>query len=207
MITRAAVHGIPGADIAAITRIDDGRVYTEASTEELGRRVDEMQYAADEGPCLSAIREQQMFLIPDMSASTMTAFAPGAVQAGIGSALAFVLEISEDTIGALNLYSKRVNGFNDSDVAIGSVLATYAAFVSARANVIHGDLLRIGQLEEALKSRDIIGQAKGILMERESISSDEAFDMLKKISQRLNVKLREIAAKFVDEVEQRRTGR
>ncbi len=89
-------------------------------------------------------------------------------------------------MGALNLYSTKPGAFDDTDIALGSVFAAHAAV--ALSTALHDE-----QMEEALQSRDVIGQAKGILMAREGITADAAFDTLRRASQRLNVKLRDVA--------------
>ena len=92
----------------------------------------------------------------------------------------------EDTLGALNLYSKQRGAFDDEALAVGSVFATHAAVALAGAQ--HDE-----QMQKALQTRDVIGQAKGILMAQQDVSADEAFDILRRASQRMNIKLRELA--------------
>ena len=89
-------------------------------------------------------------------------------------------------MGALNLYSKHRNAFDDEALAVGSVFATHAAVALAGAQ-------QDEQMYKALQSRDVIGQAKGILMAQQNVSADEAFDILRRASQRMNIKLREVA--------------
>ncbi len=89
-------------------------------------------------------------------------------------------------MGALNLYSKQRDAFDDEAVAVGSVFATHAAVALAGAQ-------QDEQMQRALQGRDVIGQAKGILMAQQDVSADEAFDILRRASQRMNIKLRELA--------------
>ena len=105
--------------------------------------------------------------------------------------LCFRLFVEGDTLGALNLYSKAGNAFGQESRTVGLVFAAHAAI--ALSSAIHDE-----QMEEALQSRDLIGQAKGILMAREGITADQAFDMLRRASQRLNVKLRDVAGSIVN---------
>jgi hypothetical protein len=105
--------------------------------------------------------------------------------------LSFRLFVAGDTLGALNLYSKAEHAFNDASRIAGAVFATHAAV--ALSSAMHEE-----QMEEALESRDLIGQAKGMLMAREGVTADEAFEMLRRASQRLNVKLRRVAGAVVD---------
>lgn len=105
--------------------------------------------------------------------------------------MCFRLFIAGDTLGALNLCSKAVDAFDDRTAAAGSVFAAHAAVALSRA--LHDE-----QMEEALQSRDVIGQAKGVIMAREGVGPDQAFDMLRRASQRLNVKLRDVARQVAD---------
>jgi hypothetical protein len=104
----------------------------------------------------------------------------------VQSILALRLFIEETTLGALNLYSRRDDAFDDEARAVGAVFAAHAAVALSTAQ-------HEAQMDEALASRDLIGQAKGILMARERVTSDKAFEMLRDASQRLNVKLRDLA--------------
>ncbi len=94
-------------------------------------------------------------------------------------------------MGALNLYSKTVGAFDEEAHAVGSVFATHASVAIAGAR-------SSDQKDEAIRSRDVIGQAKGILMAQKNISEDEAFDVLRRASQRMNVKLRELAERITE---------
>ena len=109
---------------------------------------------------------------------------------GVESILAVRLYASEDTLGALNLYSSERDAFDDQDIAVASVFAAHAAVALVTAK-------REEQLEGKAASRDVIGMAKGIVMARQKVSDDEAFDILRRASQRMNVKLRELAERVV----------
>ena len=100
--------------------------------------------------------------------------------------LSFRLFAEGDTLGALNLYSKHHGAFDDEAVAVGSVFATHAAVALAGAQ--HDE-----QMQKAPQTRDVIGQAKGILMAQQHVTADEAFDVLRRASQRMNIKVRELA--------------
>lgn len=141
-----------------------------------------------QGPCLDAIRHFEVFQCGRLvEEDRWPAFSKRAFdETGVTSMLAFRLFVDEDTMGALNLYSKGPDAFDYESTEIGSVFAAHAAVALATARKEEG-------LEAALGSRDVIGQAKGLLMAREDISSDEAFTVLRRASQRLNVKLRDIA--------------
>lgn len=187
-IVELAVDTIVGCDFAAISWIERRTIDTRASTGDVPRRVDAIQYEVDQGPCLDAIKDHEVIQVNDLSQERRwPAFSRRTVEeVKIMSMLSFRLFAEEDTMGALNLYSFDVNGFEDEATDIGSVFAAHAAvaIVGARQHE---------QMAKALETRDVIGQAKGIIMEREHVSDAEAFDRLRRASQRVNLKLAEVA--------------
>ncbi|HYN99664.1 MAG TPA: GAF and ANTAR domain-containing protein [Actinomycetota bacterium] len=192
-IVDLAVDTIDSCEHAGVTLIKAGKFETPAGTDDVPGKVDRVQYQTDEGPCLSAIREHEIYEIGDLSKEERwPKFATRAHdETGVRSMLCFRLFADEDTRGALNMYSKAESAFEDTDRAVGSVFAAHAAVALSTA-------MEHNQLEEAIRSRDVIGQAKGILMEREGVTADEAYDILRRSSQNLNVKLRDLAAKVAE---------
>jgi hypothetical protein len=201
VITKTAVKVIPGVDMAGISYVgDDGQITTMAATDDLVTEVDRIQYELHEGPCLTSISKHATFLANDLGKETeWPTFAAAACSAGLNGLLAFVLELNEPTYGALNLYSRNADAYDDKSLLAGAVFASYAAFILSQAQAADAATTREEQLQEALLSRDVIGQAKGILMEREGATSEEAFDTLVRVSQHLNIKLREIAQNLVED--------
>lgn len=190
-IVALAVEMIDGCDEAGVTlvlRRNTRRwVETASTTGELVARADMLQYELNEGPCLTAIWDHHTVATEDMAhEARWPNYAPAAAQLGVASALAFQLFIEETTLGALNLYSRRRYAFDTTGREIGTVLAAQAAVALAGAQTE-------AQLREAIRTRQIIGQAIGILMERRRITSQEAFDLLQRASQSQNVKLRDLA--------------
>ena len=187
-----AVETIEGCDHAGVSFLKGRKVTTPAASDDVPRAVDAIQYETGEGPCLDAIREHEVFETGDLrKEQRWPNFAARAHrETGVTSALGFRLFVEGDTLGALNLFSKAADAFNEESRTVGVVFAAHAAV--ALSTAMHDE-----QMEEALESRDLIGQAKGILMAREGISADQAFDMLRRASQRLNVKLRDVAGSVV----------
>lgn len=187
-IVELAVETIDGCDHAGISFVQGKTFITPAATDDVPRAVDTIQYEADEGPCLDAIREHEVFQTGDLSRETRwPRFAHRAQsETGVTSMLSFRLFVEADTLGALNLYSTSEDAFDETALSVGSVFAAHAAV--GLSSAMHDE-----QMDEALASRDIIGQAKGIIMAREGVNADQAFDMLRRASQRLNVKLRRLA--------------
>ena len=192
-IAELAVETIDGCDYAGMTIVQGKKVSTPASTTNVPTDVDAIQIETGEGPCLDAIRDHQMFQTDDLlEEERWPKFARRAVEeTGVRSMLSFRLFVAEDTLGALNLYSKRTAAFDDDDRVVGSVFAAHASVALSTAQ--HEQ-----QMADALQSRDTIGQAKGILMARQGVTADQAFDMLRRGSQRLNIKLRELAQKVTE---------
>jgi transcriptional regulator with GAF, ATPase, and Fis domain len=190
-ICQLAVALIPGADHAGITHVRQGRFHTPAASSDVARVVDRAQYETSEGPCVSAIREAEEVMAPDLRRdrrwpefSRLTT-----ARTTVRSMLCFRLFLQEDTLGALNLYAEQVAGFDDSDQALGRVFATHAALAWQAAR----DQELTENLNTALATSRRIGAAIGILMVTRRITEDEAFDMLRQSSQRRHRKLRDVA--------------
>jgi ANTAR domain len=202
-LTDVAVTTVPGCEMASITvRQDDGTFTTVASTHEAAATVDRAQYKAGEGPSMAAVGEALVYTpaFPDPRWPTLGG---RPAEAGVSSAVSYSLDPSgpaRDTVptGSLSAYASAAHAFDDEAREVGLILAANAA-VAVRAVAERDALERMGrQLRDALSSRDVIGQAKGILMERLRITPEDAFDTLRRSSQRLNVKLREIAEKLAE---------
>ena len=123
-----------------------------------------------------------------------------AEQEGVRSILAIPFVPMGRPIGTLNIYSATVDGFDDTDSEIARLFAEQAAIVIANSAAYADAVTVNGQLNGALESRELIGQAKGILMEREGITADDAFLLLKEVSQRTNRKLRTVAQDVINSV-------
>lgn len=196
-VTRAAVATIGGCDHAAISIVRRrGGVETVAATDDVPAEVDAIQYDVGEGPCLDAMSGHESDVIDDLAADERwPAFSRRAVEeTGVRSMLSFRLFVQGDTIGALNLYSRRRAAFDEYSVAVGTVLAAHAAIALSAAR----DHERAGQLEDALQSNREIGMAIGVLMGRGGVTQDQAFTLLRRASQHLHRKLREVAGEVVD---------
>ncbi len=191
-ITQAAVQTVAGADYAAVTLVMARRdVETVAATDPIAEFIDRAQYETGEGPCLSALWDEPVMRMSDMNAEARWPQWTARARAhGVRSMLCFRLFVAQNRLGALNLYACNPDAFTDDDEDVGRVFATHAAVALAAAR-------KVSQLEQAVASRDVIGQAKGILMERHKINADDAFVLLVQASQRSHLKLHEIAEHIV----------
>jgi transcriptional regulator with GAF, ATPase, and Fis domain len=159
------------------------------------REIEQMECRIGEGPCVDAIRERPTFESSDLrdQLSRWPTFAAQAIDTGIHSMLAFRLFAAEDTLGALDLYSTQPGAFDETARAFGTVFAAHAALALAGARLHERDLANADNLHQALEARDVIGQAKGILMATNHVDSDAAFELLRTTSNNLNRKLRTVA--------------
>ena len=192
-IVTAAVHNVPGAQYAALTVVAARRkVSTPAATHEVAREVDRAQYETGQGPCLDATWEQQTVRLPDMAGEDRwPEFTPRALALGVRSMLSFQLYVVANNLGALNLYSTDTEAFGDESENVGLLFASHAAVAMAGAH-------KVQDLGRAISMRDLIGQAKGILMERHRLTADQAFDLIVRASQHANVKVAEIARRLTE---------
>lgn len=193
VITKSARDVVPGAEDAGITLITRGRGFaSRAATSPLPKLIDDLQHRLQDGPCVQAIWQHETVLVADMTTEVRwPLFAPEAARAGARSMLAFQLYTTENTMGALNLHSTRPNAFDDTSISVGGTLATHAAIALIACQ-------REEQFRDALASRDLIGQAKGILMHRYAIDAEQAFTLLTRRSQHTNTPVNEVAAHIVE---------
>jgi GAF domain-containing protein len=195
-LTQAA---LPAARSVGLTLHIDGRDSTPIFSNALAPEIDEAQYEADDGPCLSAFRERQRTAIADTAEpGRWEAFRAAALARGIRSTLSLPLLVAPDrAVGAMNLYAGEPEAFTGNDSHTGEMFATQAAIVLANAQSYWDARQLSDDLSQAMHSRAVIEQAKGILMGAEGITADEAFAMLVTASQRENRKLRDIASRIV----------
>ena len=205
-IVDLAVDTIECCDHASISVLEGTQMATQASSDPRVAGVDLLQYDAGEGPCLDVITQQATTVYAEdlTNDPRWPRFGPQAAAAGMRSLLAIRL-LADRTLGALNLYARLPRAYGATDRATGVIFATHAGIALAAAEA-RTEAHRVEHLEQALSSRELIGQAQGILMERERITPDQAFDVLRRASQHLNVKLREVAQRLVDTGERPPTG-
>jgi GAF domain-containing protein len=205
-VLELAVTTIEGCDFAGFFLLEKDVVTSPVHTDPVVDTIDALQHETDEGPCLDAIAQRQIFYADDVADdSRWPRFGPQASAAGIRSVLALPLTTS-GSLGALNLYARYPAAFGVVDRAKGVVLASLAGLAVSAAHSHEDEELRAQNLNVALATREVIGQAQGILMERERISAAQAFDILRRASQHLNRKLRDVAQDFVDTGTRPETG-
>jgi GAF domain-containing protein len=198
-VAAAAVQMLPGVDHAGTTvarrtdhKHDPQRLESTAATDEIAHRFDALQHQFGEGPCFDAIWEHQTVRIRDVGTEHRWPRLMPAVhaQTPIRSTLSIQLYVGGTELGALNLYSDTVDGIDGESEDAAVNLATHAAIALSSAR-------RGEQFKSALATRDVIGQAKGILMERCDVDALGAFEMLRTLSMQMNVPIADLARRLV----------
>ncbi len=193
-IVAVAVETVPGADAGGISMTENGHITCRSPTNDDIRKLDDLQARLHEGPCITAVEyppADGVVLACDLTqppdADRWPHFAPEAAAAGYRSLLSTHLSTTAGGVrAALNLYSHTENTFDEAARTTAGLFGLQAALLLYGAD-------HARQLGQALASRDLIGQAKGILMERFRVPSDQAFQMLVSSSQDTNIKLIEVA--------------
>jgi GAF domain-containing protein len=194
-----AVRAVPGADMASITAIREGEPETAAFTDERAVEIDGVQYAAGDGPCLRAAESGEIVRLPLATAGALwPEFTGHALSLGVGSYLAAPLRVDGTLAGALNLFGFGDHGFAETDSQLLRLYTTIVSFGLRTTRRYHRARQRTTELEAAMHSRAVIEQAKGILMAVHGITADDAMKRLIAESQHTNVKLRDVAARFVE---------
>ena len=191
-IVSAAASALNAGRDAGLILLERGKLIPRAVTGGAPLYLDLHQQQTGEGPCIEAARQQLVIRIDDTrSDPRWPVFMTEARERGVRGQLCVPLQADQRGLGALSLYAGDPSAFTDLDERITTMFATLAALALA-------DALRAEQMRAAVLNRDVIGQAKGILMERRGLSADEAFDTLRRTSQDLNVKLRDLAQTLAD---------
>lgn len=196
-IVDEAATAVEGCDLAGLLLRRDGEISTAAYSDPQVIEVDALQASTGEGPCLDvATSGGTLYAIDLADDARWPHFGPAGVAAGIRSV--YAVQVSARRSSVLNLYSRLPAAFGATDRAKALILAALAGLALASAEEREDDWQREVNLEAALATREVIGQAQGILMERERITAAEAFNTLRRASQHLNIKLRDVAQHLVD---------
>jgi GAF domain-containing protein len=191
-VTAAAVELIPGVGTAGILMINKDGFESIAGTTDIPHRLDQLQMTFQEGPCVQAALDDAIVRTDDFrEEDRWPKYSPAVVEIGVLSGLSFKLFTADRTAGALNLFGFEPREWDTEAQTIGTILAAHAAS-ALLAN------RQTQQLQAALLTRDRIGQAKGIIMERYGVNDVRAFDMLRQLSQEGNTKLTEIAQRVIE---------
>lgn len=168
------------------------RVTSEAASGELPRVVDALQEGLGEGPCLDSAYEHLTVRVTDMASDDRwPRFSAAAVAEGVLGMLSMQVYVQVDDLGALNLFARRAGAFDDESEHVGLLFAAHAGVAYAAAH-------EKAALVRTVETRQVIGQAQGILMERHRVTPERAFAMLVRVNQHRGDKLRQVAQRLVD---------
>lgn len=194
-ITETARDAIRACDSASMSLLEKTGPVTHAATDGAARNADQIQYDENEGPCVAAATDEGRWLYaPDLAAETRWPRSSTRIAQEIGMKSLISCRLTLDaapnnTLGGLNIYSRQVEGFSEEDQMMSILLPSLGAVVVDASR-------QQANLRAAIQSRQVIGEAIGILRSQQNVSSEEAFTMLSTASQRMNVKLRELAVRI-----------
>jgi len=189
---------MPGQPETSILVMVKDRPTTVVSTGDLATRLDETQYATGYGPCMHAATTGELTEIPDTRTETRwEEYSRRAAEEGNLSSLSVPLPIDDDMVGALNIYAREPDAFDEDSRAEALRFGPYAGVALSNIHAYSSARELAENMQSALESRAVIDQAKGILMERHKLTADQAFQLLAHSSMRMNTKLRAIAEQLV----------
>ncbi|WP_329172416.1 GAF and ANTAR domain-containing protein [Streptomyces sp. NBC_01477] len=197
-LAEMAVGLAPESDGCGITLERQRRPVTVTSVGDTAPRLDEKQYALDNGPCLEALRTGEEVAVADMLAERRWGAYPAyAAALGTHSSQSLPIAPHTHTAGALNLYAPQPHAFADADMTALRSLASQATGAIALAQRTADAQELAADLQAALQSRTVIDQAIGVLMAQQRCGPGSAFELLRAASQHRNVKLRDVCAELV----------
>lgn len=197
------VATLEGWKAAAATLVEGDKVATFGTTDKSINELDQAQYDSGRGPCVDALQGDTQYLDGTSIPPQWRHFAERAADLGIYSVMSFPMKVGEETLGALNFYSAERDAMRKGHREEGLLFAAQAAVTLANARAFRDRSRQVEQLEDGLQTRTMIGQATGLLMAQEGLTSQESFQKLVAVSQNANIKLRDIARRYVEAWEQR----
>ena len=201
-VVHAVRRHVQGCDEVGVTILSAGRPHTAAYTTVQTLEIDAVQYALDDGPCLDAARRRRENRVDDLVVDDgrWPEFAKECRDDGMRSLLALPLVSGEECVGAINLYGWAPHAFDSFDPSLVRVAASRCADAVVAVSALDGVKRLAGQLEQAMASRAVIEQAKGVIMAMRGVPEHEAFEVLRKTSQDRNIKVRVLAQQIVSGV-------
>ena len=200
MLVSHASLAMDHIDGASVSLLRTRRFETTTATSEEVRDADAVQYQSGRGPCIEASGGHTVNVGLDASRDRWPKFTEAALAKGFRGVLSTPLAVREVSMGSLNLYSRTRVSFDDEDVRAAQVFANQASVVLSNATAFSSAEIVNDQLREALATRDLIGQAKGMIMVTNDCDADEAFEVLRRASQHSNRKLRDVAVDMIEKL-------
>jgi GAF domain-containing protein len=207
-IAEFAVRAVPGAVGAGVTMLDSGHPDIVVASSDLVRQIDEIQYRLVEGPCVSAAAEARTVRSGSLGGESLwPRFGPRAGRLGVHSALSIPLLLDDSVLGAINIYAQAKDAFDETAAHYAELFAVPAAVAVHNARVLAQTRRTAEQFQRALTSRATIDQAVGIIRSRSGGTAEDAFESLKRISQRDQIRLNQVADRVVEEATRRARSR
>jgi GAF domain-containing protein len=198
-IAELAKQTLGGIEDVSLTVVEGGRPRSVVFTGQLAVDLDERQYQAGFGPCLDAAKSGQTIVVDTLGEDTpYREFARVADRAGVRHIASVGMPFAQRSIGGLNIYRTATAPFSSIFLEHAEVFAGYAAFAVSNVTSYTTAVTEATHLRAAMESRAVIEQAKGMIMARDKCTAEEAFDLLVRISQQQNLKLRNVAQAIVD---------
>ena len=212
LLTRVAsfaVRAIPGADGAGLTLIEHDRSDTVVTSDVFVRQVEDIQYGGiNEGPCITAAATGKTVRSGSLSADPRwPRFGPRVGRLGVHSVLSLPLLTEDVVVGAMNVYAHAKGAFDERAERVGELFAVPAAIAVQNAQMLAQTQRLTANLQRAMVNRSVIDQAIGIVISRTGMTADEAFDRIRKLSQKEHIKVSAVAASIVDAAARRARGR
>lgn len=211
LLTRVAsyaVQAIPGADGAGLTLIEEDRADTIVSTADFVREIDDIQYGMRQGPCISAAADGQTVISGSLGGDARwPRFGGRVARLGVHSVLSLPLVTPDGVVGAMNIYARAKNVFDDRAARLGELYAIPAAIAVQNAQVLAQTRRLAEQLQAALEVRGVIDRAVGIVMSRNGGTEQEALQRLRALSQQEHRKVAVVAQQLIDEAVRRARAR
>lgn len=211
LLTRVAtyaVQAIPGANGAGLTLLEKDRSDTIVATADFVREIDDVQYGIGEGPCISAARDGRTVMSGSLGAdSRWPRFGGTVARLGVHSVVSLPLVTPDGVVGAMNVYARAKNAFDDRAAELGEIFAIPAAIAVQNAQVLAQTQRVAAQLKSALETRAVVDRAVGIMMSRSGGTEHEALERLRAMSQHEHQKLALVARQIVDEAVRRAEAR
>lgn len=199
LLVSLAATNIGSTNAASVSVLRTSGFQTANATSDEVRDIDAVQYTTGQGPCVAAIRDGVRYNVSLVAERTRwPQFSAQAEARGIRSMLSTPLKRRDRILGALNLYSYVDNAYGAAEVEAAQTFADHASVVLANTVDYTTTELANRQLQEALASRTVIGQAQGLLMAHGAASPEDAFHLLRQASQHSHRKLRDVAQEVVD---------
>ena len=205
LLSSLAAETVPGSAGAGVSIIEAGRRTSSGSTDDRVREADSLQYQLDEGPCLAAAALREPVVIEDLREdSRWPRWAAAVVPLGLRSALSAPLVAGDTTLGAIKVYAERPRAFDDRSVQMLALFSAQAALMVANVRTADRAARLSEGMRHAVRDRDLVAMAKGVLMGRHGMDEDGALRMLVARSQEQGAGLADTARKMIDSAAGRR---